>query len=134
MVNLKMTLVAGIPLLDRKPEDVEKLKQFLTESNRQNRFGPKEFELRTMPKMKCYVINHTGPYKHLGNAWARGITMVRNGELKVDRRHACFELYLTHPKLVKNEDFDTKTALYFPVSVQDKVPSRVEEDELTRFF
>merc|ERR1712100_629025 len=105
---MKMTMVAGIPLPGRKPNDIEKLKIHLTKHFKAHTLK-RSFELRTMPHMKCYKISHTGPYRHLGNAWARGITMVRTREIDVDRKHATFELYNTHPRMVKNEDLETKT-------------------------
>lgn len=36
------------------------------------------FETGSIASMKTYVVRHTGPYRHLGNAWSAG--MMRNGK------------------------------------------------------
>lgn len=39
---------------------------------------PDHFTVGEMPKFNAYTIRHTGPYRHIGNAWAAGMMHQRN--------------------------------------------------------
>jgi len=80
-----------------------------------------------VPQMKAHVLEHVGPYRHLGNAWAYGISLERCKVIAMDRTHAAWEMYHSDPGSVKNEDFDTVTRLYLPLKVHGDL--EVEEPE-----
>ena len=67
-----------------------------------------------IPALKTYQIAHTGPYKHLGNAWSTGMQMSRQTkEIKQSKAHPPFELYMNIPGQV--QDSDLLTNVCFPV-------------------
>lgn len=74
---------------------------------------PDRFTSGKVPSSECYVIRHTGSYKHLGNAWATLYTMLRNKEIKNRKRTDPFELYLNNPENTPQNELITD--VYFPI-------------------
>ncbi|MEP0985246.1 SRPBCC family protein [Ekhidna sp.] len=66
-----------------------------------------------IPSIKVYRLKHTGAYKHLGNAWSAGYTMMRNKEFKHLKKVDPFEVYHNNPQETKEKDL--VTVLHFPV-------------------
>jgi len=58
-------------------------------------------------------VNHTGSYRHLGNAWSALIGCQRSRKLKPLKTASMYEIYENMPG--ETPDKDLKTQLYFPV-------------------
>jgi uncharacterized protein YndB with AHSA1/START domain/predicted transcriptional regulator YdeE len=54
---------------------------------------PASLETGEIPQLKTYVLEHVGPYRHLGNAWSAGMQMGRGKEFRPSKAHAPFEVY-----------------------------------------
>lgn len=66
----------------------------------------------TITPMKTYVIRHTGPYRHIGNAWSTG--MMRGGKAFKKRMLAKpFEVYENDPDEVGENEL--VTAVHLPM-------------------
>ena len=68
-----------------------------------------------LPDCAAYLVKHTGPYRHLGNAWSSG--MMR-GRAKVFRQNKCvrpFEIYESDPTEVAEDD--VVTVVHFPAKM-----------------
>jgi len=65
------------------------------------------------PACKALKFVHTGAYRHLGNAWATGMSDMRHAKMKVDKRNPPFELYLSDPEDTPEESLITE--VYMPV-------------------
>jgi effector-binding domain-containing protein len=74
---------------------------------------PTDFSIGTIPKIKTYTIEHTGPYTHLGNAWSTLYAMHRNKEFKTIKNVFPFETYGNSP--VDTDPKDLITTLHFPM-------------------
>ncbi|MEM0938261.1 MAG: SRPBCC family protein [Bacteroidota bacterium] len=74
---------------------------------------PKNFVKGSIPPTKCYVLKHVGKYQHLGNAWSTLYTMMRNKEIKHNKKVDPFELYVNDPQQTAENELITD--LYFPV-------------------
>ncbi|MEC5126198.1 SRPBCC family protein [Verrucomicrobiales bacterium BCK34] len=69
---------------------------------------PQGFFNGVAPGMKTYAVKHTGPYRHLGNAWSAGIMRSRSGVFKQNKKAAPIEIYETNPAEVpENESITT---------------------------
>lgn len=66
-----------------------------------------------IPRCDVYSIKHTGPYRHLGNAWAAGMMRARSKQFKQDKKKPLFELYHNNPAEVSENDLST--TVNFPV-------------------
>jgi effector-binding domain-containing protein/uncharacterized protein YndB with AHSA1/START domain len=75
---------------------------------------PEEFISGTIPAIKVDTISHTGPYKHLGNAWATQYMMQRGKEFKHRKGIDPFEVYMNMPGQVSEEQLVTE--IHFPVA------------------
>ena len=64
------------------------------------------------PQTNAYVVSHTGPYRHLGNAWGIANQHVRYKKLKM-RKSGDFEIYRTTPDQVS--ETEVVTDIYLPV-------------------
>ncbi len=95
MVNRKVQYTSGIPLKEKVSEIPEG--SFIGE----------------IPAMKTYNIKHTGPYKHLGNAWSSGMMQMRGKVFKSSKKHHPFERYANDPMEVAENDLITE--IHFPV-------------------
>ena len=65
-----------------------------------------------LPACEAYTITHTGPYRHLGNAWGSGIMRQRNGVFKVNKKVMPFEIYETEP--VDGDESGCVTVVHMP--------------------
>ncbi len=95
MVKGKVIYTSGIPIKE-VPEET-----------------PEGFTTGEIPAISTYNVTHTGPFRHLGNAWSLGMTLARNKVYKSSKKVHPFETYLTEPgKVSENE---TVTRIHFPV-------------------
>ena len=69
--------------------------------------APADFLRGSLAPTKLYTIEHTGPYHHLGNAWATMYTMHRNKEIKIKKGYHPFETYGNSPKNTYSKDLIT---------------------------
>jgi effector-binding domain-containing protein len=68
----------------------------------------------TRPSVKALKLQHTGEYKHLGNAWAIGHSRIQNDKtLKLDKKQSSFEIYISDPE--KTAAKELLTEIYIPV-------------------
>ncbi|MDF1739114.1 MAG: SRPBCC family protein [Verrucomicrobiales bacterium] len=74
---------------------------------------PEGFINGVAPGMKTYAVKHTGPYRHLGNAWAAGIMRGRSGVFKQNKKAAPLEIYETNPEEVPENE--TITTVHIPM-------------------
>lgn len=75
---------------------------------------PEGFISGTIPAIKVNTISHTGPYKHLGNAWTTQYMMQRGKEFKHRKGIDPFEVYMNMPGQVSDEQLVTE--IHFPVA------------------
>jgi len=66
----------------------------------------------SIPAGECFVVDHEGPYRHLGDAWSIGMTHSRNKTFPKDKRCDPYEVYLTDPHETPEDEQHTR--LYFP--------------------
>lgn len=66
-----------------------------------------------IPPTKVHTVSHSGPYKHLGNAWSTQYNMHRNKEFKVNKKVHPFEVYRNRPQDVDANELITD--VHFPV-------------------
>lgn len=95
LVKDKIVYTAGIPV-SHVPSDL-----------------PDGFYGGELPSIQAYILNHKGPYHHLGNAWGTLYSMQRNKEFAVNKKIHPFELYLNVPGEV--QDNELVTSIYFPL-------------------
>ena len=60
-----------------------------------------------IPETRIHTVRHTGPYHHLGNAWATLYSMQRNKEFKLNKQVDPFEIYLNNPMEVPENELIT---------------------------
>ncbi len=60
----------------------------------------------------AYAVRHTGPYRHLGNAWSAGMMRGRSKVFRQNKRVDPFEIYENDPAEVAEKDLIT--TVYFP--------------------
>jgi len=58
--------------------------------------------------MKAMKVTHTGPYRHLGNAWAMAESEIRYAKLKKNKKQPPFERYLNDPGDTAEKDLVTE--------------------------
>jgi effector-binding domain-containing protein len=73
-----------------------------------------EFATGHLPELKAYVVQHTGAYRHLGNAWSAGIMRGRKKLFMQSKRIFPFEQYVTELDTVPDSEIVTK--VYFPIA------------------
>lgn len=66
-----------------------------------------------IPPVKVYRLRHTGPYRHLGNAWSTLYSMQRRKEFKMMKGQDPFELYESQPG--NGPEKDIRTTVCFPI-------------------
>lgn len=96
----KVKYTSGIPL-DSAPGDL-----------------PSGLESGSIPRLKTYVLEHVGPYRHLGNAWSTGMQMGRGKEFTQSKQHTPFETYpLGVDGILPGGDSDenTRTSIHFAI-------------------
>jgi len=62
---------------------------------------------------KAFKVVHTGPYRHIGNAWALAMSDMRHAKLKANKRQPPFERYLNDPSDTAEQDLITE--IYVPL-------------------
>lgn len=67
----------------------------------------------TIPPTRIYRITHTGPYRHLGNAWSTGMLFARNKVFRQDKSIPPFEIYETDPD--STPETEAVTRVCFPL-------------------
>ena len=95
MVNRQTTYILGAQLAS-VPNDI-----------------PAGFVSGEIPPGDVFQIRHTGPYRHLGNAWSTGYAYSRAKVFKEDKKGPHFEIYEGDP--METPENDLVTVLYFPV-------------------
>lgn len=73
---------------------------------------PEGFLEGTIPSCRAYVIEHTGPYKNLGNAWSSGIMHGRSRQFRQNKKILPFEVYENDPR--STDENDLLTSVHFP--------------------
>ncbi len=68
---------------------------------------PDGFILGSQPASLIYTLKHTGPYDHLGNAWATMYSMIRAKEIKAVKKYPPFETYGNTPMDTEPNDLIT---------------------------
>lgn len=66
-----------------------------------------------VPSCAVYSVRHTGPYRHLGNAWSAGMMHGRGKMFRQDKRIDPFETYETEPGAV--DENESVTTVHFPI-------------------
>ena len=74
---------------------------------------PSDLVSGDLPEMKTYAITHTGPYRHLGNAWSAGIMHGRARQYAQRSGIHPFETYENSPDDV--DERELITVVHFPV-------------------
>ncbi|MEM7572462.1 MAG: SRPBCC family protein [Bacteroidota bacterium] len=97
MVKRRTAYTAGFPIAGQPPAAPENSNLF---------FGQ-------LPTIRAYRLRHIGSYHHLGNAWATVQMMIRSKEFKPSKKLHPFELYITQPDQVPEQE--SITDLYFPL-------------------
>ena len=59
---------------------------------------PEDFTQGTLPKTRVYSIRHTGPYRHIGNAWSAGMMHQQAKVFKPSRKIHPMEVMYNSPK------------------------------------
>jgi len=57
---------------------------------------------------KAFKVVFTGPYRHLGNAWATAMSEIRHQKLKPSKRNKPYERYLNDPASTAENDLVTE--------------------------
>jgi predicted transcriptional regulator YdeE len=71
------------------------------------------FEVGQIQAHSALQVEHTGSYKHLGNAWSTAINEQRNQKMKINKKAPMWEIYLNMPGEVAEKDL--KTQIHIPV-------------------
>lgn len=95
MVNEKIVYTSGIPV-KKVPSN-----------------APSGMITGSIPATSVYTISHTGPFRHLGNAWSAGYNMKQNKSFKMNKKVDTFETYISDPEKVDENELVTK--VHFPV-------------------
>jgi len=69
------------------------------------------FRFREIPTCQTYVVRHTGPYRHLGNGWAAGMSHAQAKVFPHDKKAVPFERYETPPE---QDGEATVTTVFLP--------------------
>jgi len=74
---------------------------------------PKDFVSGNIPACRAEVIRHTGPYRHLGNAWSAGMTRAQANVFRQNHAIDPFEVY--ENDLDSVAETELVTSVHFPV-------------------
>lgn len=66
-----------------------------------------------LPELNAFVVQHTGAYRHLGNAWSAGMMRGRQKVFKQSKKLYPFEVYETEIGSVPDAEIVTK--IFFPI-------------------
>lgn len=67
-----------------------------------------EFVSGEYPETPVYTIEHTGPYRHVGNAWSAGMFHSRSKVFKQVKKPHPFEIYVNDPEEVSEDEIVSK--------------------------
>ncbi|MEM6279132.1 MAG: GyrI-like domain-containing protein, partial [Verrucomicrobiota bacterium] len=74
---------------------------------------PDGISMKTIPALSAFAVTHTGPYRHLGNAWSAGMMHARAKKFQTQRGLHPFEIYESLPgDTPENEEV---TVVHFPL-------------------
>ncbi len=76
---------------------------------------PENFVSGKIPPCQVQRFQHTGPYRHLGNAWSTGMAHIRAKKWQPLRSVHPFEIYENNPDEVPSEEL--VTTVHFPIKV-----------------
>jgi effector-binding domain-containing protein len=68
---------------------------------------PKELSSGELPTCEVYSIRHTGPYRHLANAWSAGMIHGRAKAFEPNKATPSFEIYESDPNEVAENELIT---------------------------
>jgi len=74
---------------------------------------PEDLLIGKRPEVTTYAVTHTGPYRHLGNAWSSGMIRARGKLFRQYKKIDPFEIYDNNPQGIPEEAI--KTSVHFPV-------------------
>lgn len=74
---------------------------------------PADFVSGNLPDCSVYSVEHTGPYRHLGNAWSAGVMHARAKVFRQDKSSPPFEIYRSDP--ATTPDTELVTSVHFPL-------------------
>ena len=74
---------------------------------------PDGFVVGEMPSCEVYSIKHTGPFRHLSNAWSSGMFRARAKVFRQCKKITPFETYETNPEDIP--ELETVTIVHFPL-------------------
>lgn len=74
---------------------------------------PQGFTSGEIAPSNVFVVRHTGPYHHLGNAWSAGSMIERSKEHTKNKKFDPLEIYVNNPAEVDEKDLITD--LYFGI-------------------
>lgn len=66
-----------------------------------------------IPATKTYSVQHTGPYRHIGNAWSSLHMRQRAKHFKFNKGIDPIEVYLNNP--METPENELETEIYFPI-------------------
>lgn len=72
---------------------------------------PSGFEFTQVEGMETFAVTHQGAYKHLGNAWALGMTLAEKKKFKLNKKGIMLEIYLNNPDELEEQDYLTEVHL-----------------------
>lgn len=75
---------------------------------------PENFTKGALGKKKIHVVEHIGPYHHIGNAWSAQVSRERAKKFKKNKGAEPFEIYFNSPR--NTDPNDLKTHVCFPVN------------------
>jgi len=67
----------------------------------------------SLPACDAFLVRHTGPYRHLGNAWSAGMQHKQAKQFKASKKIDCFEIY--EHCAGDPDGHENVTAIYLPV-------------------
>ena len=71
------------------------------------------FVSNSIPDVRTYTVTHTGPYRHLGNAWSAGMAHQQAKVFAKSKTVEPFEIYENDPTLVDEKELIT--SVHFPL-------------------
>ncbi|MGJ8653386.1 MAG: SRPBCC family protein [Opitutaceae bacterium] len=74
---------------------------------------PSDIVSAELPACQAFVVEHTGAYQHLGNAWSAGMCRAQAKLFKQNKQISPFEVYETEINSVPEAEIMTK--VYFPL-------------------
>lgn len=74
---------------------------------------PEGMAFHHLPKLSAYTIRHTGPYRHIGNAWAAGMMHQQAKRFRPNKKIPPLEVMYNSPKNTPENELVTE--VLFPV-------------------